>query len=412
MRAGNIIEELRRTITRLLPKRSTCQLFTGHLGGGKSTELLRLKSKLEQDKYHVIYFDISKVVNMDDVDVSEILLAVTSAVSENLRSIDIDLRPPYLAQLFDEIKSILKMDLNVEVDYQWGMFKLTSQAKGSKQIRDRVRQYLEPRTSNILETINEAVLQPAIQKLQEEKGKPGLVVILDGLDRIDNDRRLPLGRTLAEHLFIDRGEQLCGLHCHLVYTIPLGLVYSNNKPFLIDRLGGGLAPRVLPIVSVQLRNGDDCQEGISLLKQLVLARAFPEVEEEKRLELMGEVFDSPETLDRLCRISGGHVRTLVRMLFSCLRKKEQLPLSRDCLESVIVSELYSSILGITSEEWWDKLFRVAEQNNMVVDIEYQKMLHSLYILEYWDQKGGWFDINPLLKETEIFKSWQQHKMRG
>jgi len=44
VRGGKIIEALRRTITTLSPDRPTCQLFTGHIGCGKSTELLRLKS--------------------------------------------------------------------------------------------------------------------------------------------------------------------------------------------------------------------------------------------------------------------------------------------------------------------------------------------------------------------------------
>jgi predicted ATPase len=39
VRGGNIIRELGRTISRLSPDKPTCQLFTGHIGCGKSTEL-------------------------------------------------------------------------------------------------------------------------------------------------------------------------------------------------------------------------------------------------------------------------------------------------------------------------------------------------------------------------------------
>ncbi|PHM06011.1 hypothetical protein CK516_36730 [Nostoc sp. 'Peltigera malacea cyanobiont' DB3992] len=54
VRGAKIIEELGRTITRLSPEEPTCQLFTGHIGCGKSTELLRLKGELEQQGFHVI----------------------------------------------------------------------------------------------------------------------------------------------------------------------------------------------------------------------------------------------------------------------------------------------------------------------------------------------------------------------
>ena len=48
VRGGRIIEELRDNITFFNPDSPTCQLFTGHIGCGKSTELLRLKAALEK----------------------------------------------------------------------------------------------------------------------------------------------------------------------------------------------------------------------------------------------------------------------------------------------------------------------------------------------------------------------------
>ena len=44
VRGAEIIREFRRTIALLSPEIPTCQLFTGHIGCGKSTELLRLKA--------------------------------------------------------------------------------------------------------------------------------------------------------------------------------------------------------------------------------------------------------------------------------------------------------------------------------------------------------------------------------
>jgi hypothetical protein len=44
-----VVRELGRKIAR--SKKPTCQLYSGHRGVGKSTELLRLKEYLEQQKY-------------------------------------------------------------------------------------------------------------------------------------------------------------------------------------------------------------------------------------------------------------------------------------------------------------------------------------------------------------------------
>ena len=55
VRGGKLIEELRGTIAELSPDVPTCSLFTGHIGCGKSTELLQLQKLLEADGFHVVY---------------------------------------------------------------------------------------------------------------------------------------------------------------------------------------------------------------------------------------------------------------------------------------------------------------------------------------------------------------------
>jgi ABC-type lipoprotein export system ATPase subunit len=87
VRGGKIIEALQRTIARISPNEPTCQLFTGHLGCGKSTELLRLKAELEAQQFHVVYFESTHVLEMADVDVTDVLLAIAGQVSESLEAI-------------------------------------------------------------------------------------------------------------------------------------------------------------------------------------------------------------------------------------------------------------------------------------------------------------------------------------
>ena len=58
------------------PDEPTCELFTGHIGCGKSTELLRLKAELEQEGFHVVYFESSQDLEIGDVDITDIMLAI------------------------------------------------------------------------------------------------------------------------------------------------------------------------------------------------------------------------------------------------------------------------------------------------------------------------------------------------
>ncbi|MGQ4646663.1 P-loop NTPase fold protein [Lyngbya aestuarii] len=398
VRGANIIQELGRTISRLSPEKPTCQLFTGHIGCGKSTELQRLKADLEEQGFHVVYFESSQDLDMVDVDVTDIMLAIARQVSESLEAIKIRLKPRYFVQLFHEITEILQTPIEIsEVGFSVGIAEITAKTKDSPKLHSQLRQYLEPRTNGILDAINRELFAPAIEKLKRI-GKEGLVVIIDNLDRLDNSLK-PTGRIQPEHLFVDRGEQLKRLNCHVVYTIPLVLIFSNALGRLTNRFGTD--PKVLPMVPVQLRQGGNCQEGMDLLQQMVMARAFSDANLIERVDLITEVFDRPETLKRLCQVSGGHVRNLLGLLSRCLQREDP-PLSRNCLEGVIRQRRNELALALTENEW-DLLRQVTYQKSLRGEERYQILVHDLFVFEYRDQQGSWFDINPILAEAQEFQ---------
>ena len=399
VRGGNVIQRLRRTIINQ-PDESTCQLITGHIGCGKSTELFRLKNELERQGFHVVYFESSADLDMADVDVSDILLAITRQVSASLEKVNIRLKPSYFVNLFNEIADFLQTPIQPEFEFSLplGIGKVTAKTKDSPKLRSQLRQYLEPRTSVILEAINEQVLERAKEDLKGQ-GYKGLVVIVDNLDRVDISPKAS-GRSQPEYLFIDRGEQLKKLNCHLVYTIPLVLIFSNELSTLTNRFG--VKPIILPMVTVKNREGSYNLEGMRLLRQMVLARAFPWLDEAERLSRIYEVFDSDKTLDRLCRVSGGHVRNLLVLLYSCLQEDDP-PIQQDCLEMVI-REYRDDLVSAISDSEWTLLLQVLQQrDNVKGEDEYQILLRSMFLFEYRDMDGRWFDINPAIAESRKFQ---------
>jgi len=197
VRGGNIIKELGRTIARLSPDKPTCQLFTGHIGCGKSTELQRLKAELEQQGFHVVYFESSQVLEMADVDVTDILLAIARQVSDSLETVQIKLKPGYFVNLFREIGEILQTPVELSGEFSVGIAKISAKTKDSPKLRSQLRQYLEPRTNGILEAINKEIFAPATERLKQQ-GKKGLVVIIDNLDRLDNSLKPTGSRQPAQ----------------------------------------------------------------------------------------------------------------------------------------------------------------------------------------------------------------------
>jgi AAA ATPase domain len=397
VRGGDIMQELERTISRLSPEEPTTQLFTGHIGCGKSTELFRLKNGLEQQGFHVVYFESDRDLEMADVDISDILLMIAHQVTDSLEKEGIRFKPSTLEKIFRNLADILQAPVEIsDVSFSVGIATITARAKESPELRSQLRQYLEPRTKNITDAINSEILEPALATLKA-KNKKGLVVIVDNLDRIDPVERAN-GRGQAEYLFVDRGEQLKRLSCHVVYTVPLALIFSDDLPRLANRFG--VAPKALPMVPVKTRNAVIQPEGLALLEQMVLARAFPQLNYNERIDRMTQIFDAPSTLERLCIMSGGHMRNLMRLLYSCLQKGDP-PISRSALEAVIRDER-DAIVALIDDQEWRLLFQALKEPDMQGNEAYNILLRSLFLYEYRDTEGRWFGLNPVLEETKRF----------
>lgn len=399
VRGGKVIEEFKQAIA-ISSGEPTCQLLAAHMGCWKSQELQRLKTELEEEGWHVVYCQARQDLDLADVDILDVLLMITRQVSASLEALGIKLKSRYFALLFKEINLILQFPFKASSDGELSVEigKLTASMKDSPLLHLQLRLYLEYRIEGVLKAINEELLRPATEELKR-RDKKGLVVIVDELDGVVS-RRLPLGRVQPESPFIDQASQLHSLNCHVLYTIPLALMFSNQYEALKNCLGGGVAPKLLPMVPVRRRDGSDCEEGIALLRQVVLMRAFPDVEPEQRLGLITEVFDSPETLDRLCRISGGHERKLLGLLYKCFQRDDP-PISRNCLEKVI-DEYRKDLVLVLYDHEWDLLFQVVQQQRVRDEAQY--LLRTMFIFEYQDEQGRWFSINPVLTETEKFKA--------
>jgi hypothetical protein len=304
-------------------------------------------------------------------------------------------------QLLEDIGKFLSKEFIAgdKIDIATILGNIKPRAQEIPGVRRQLRQYLEPQTPKVLAFLNDQILGEA-NKFLKGQGKKGLVVIVDDLDRVDNRQKDNSKRTQPEYLFVDRGEQLSKINCHVIYTIPLVLCYS--EPQALSQKFGGQRAHTLPMVPVTTREGKDHVEGLSLLRQMLMKRAAPdEPTDEQRLDFVPEVFDSPETLDRLCRVSGGHSRNILAMLQSCLNE-EDLPISSKSLEKVIQDYRDSLLTAITDEDV-TLLRKVKERQDVSGVKEQQALLRNLLVYEYHDGGHKWYEINPILLESEKFR---------
>ena len=367
----------------------TYQLFTGHIGCGKSTELLRIKNELQKKDYHVVFFDAAEYLDLSDIDTTEILLSIATNIIKSTKEIGINYPVNTLQGLWEDFKYILTEEVS-EISIA-GILSISRSTKDSSDLRKILRRRLEPKTSEVIRCINNDIIEYTRKELIK-KGKIGLVVIVDGLEYIDN-RILDIGMNQQKYIYSQRGDKLNKLNCHIVYTMPLALRFSDEIEIISERFDG--SPSNLQMIPVKSRNGSINTESLELLRQTLLARVFPYKSTAERHQLICKVFDKIKTIDTLCVMSGGHIRGLLRMARSALVEKMVLPITRESVIKVIKDRHYAFSVTISEEE--NELLK--NPNNIkeiASEVEHQNLLRNLFIFEYLDANGYWYSINPVL----------------
>ena len=106
----------------------TCQVLAGHLGSGKSTELLRLQRDLESGNppYFVVYFSADEDIDRNDVDFPEILIAIIRQLAAQFHDrTGRTLKPGYFKDRWERIKHLLSSEVEFEkAELHVGMAKL------------------------------------------------------------------------------------------------------------------------------------------------------------------------------------------------------------------------------------------------------------------------------------------------
>ena len=361
------------------------QLYAGHRGTGKSTELLRLKKYLEERKCYVVYFAADEGdIDPEDAQYTDILIACTRHLLENLKQADRRIFLPWLEARWQDLIDLalteikfddLKLEIGVKATNNVSELfaKLSTSIRAIPSERQKIRDKLNAHTVTLLQTL-QAFIADAKRKLPD--GKEQLVVIVDNLDRVVPIRRED-GRTNHEEIFIDRAEQLRGLGCHVIYTIPISIAYSraNDLANLYDR-----EPSVLPITSINTPDGKPYEEGRQELQDLIAKRVHRHASEAK---LFPDVFESAAVLLRLCEMSGGHVRDLLRLVRTAFDYIDELPLTKEAVDLAITGTRDTYRRSVENEKEWKVLAQVSRDNILCGEaVIYRKLLFSRCILQY------------------------------
>ena len=411
VRGESLVAAYARALRRADPTRPQVKLFAGHRGVGKSSELFRLKADLEKPfsaqnphrPFQVIYMDTSERLDLNDLDLPDLLVFIASEVQRQLRESAIPgftATSTYLKTVWDEIKSALGAEVALkEAEVDTGFGSLTVELKNRPNSRALLREAIERHSTRLLDGVND-LLTTANVKLRES-GREGLVLIIDGLERLvfRSLETIDGGRSSThDRLFLDRSEQLASLKAHTVYTVPISLFYSPRCAQLEQTLG----EHNVPVPMIRLHDADTSKvssdsPGMQKLWAMIEARCrFADVD-------VNTVFDQPATAHYLCEMTGGHPRHLMMFLQAALNTVDDLPLTRAAAEKA-VRNYANSLLREIPEAYWASLRKFREpQADIPKDEQHQQMLFLLHVFEYMNGRA-WYELNPVIRTLPRFQS--------
>jgi len=389
-------------------RRFHTQLFTGHNKCGKTTELLRLRQRLEKAGYLVVFFDTERGVGRD-FEYTNLLLLLAQELVEQLHERGVQVKDELVQEMLDllERKEVvdtrafkLEPKVGVEVGGETGtalslftkaMAALRVDLGGGYERAHEVSRKIEPDVGRFIETLN-LLIDDAQVRLRRQ-GFNGLVVIADGLDKLIWREGRDDGPSNHEVFFVGHAEQLQAPRCHLIYTVPVSLLYNTNLPQVWGEVD------LVPAVRVKERRsqgGRPFQPGRDALHRIV----------ERRLEALGlttdDLFTEDDILDRFVALSGGHVADLLRLVRYALDYTEDRigPAQARSAERDFLN-VYSRLI---TERDLEALVTVARTQELPGDPRYNLLLYKLLVLEYVDDEGRWADLHPAAYAAPLIAS--------
>jgi hypothetical protein len=364
--------------------------FTGNRGTGKSTELLRLKQRLESEGQKVFYIDLNEyLVDGEPPDIKGLLVLLALSFAHELDVLyGADFRGikplsrfwTWLKESTVDIEQIDAKGIKLKIHEGSGF-----QSAFAKASQDRSDQWVEEART--------AITEMAVYAKAQMRSR-GVVVLFDSFERLR--AKSPLVETaffakIAE-LFNNAGLlRFVGLH--VVYSVP---------PYLPVITNIRLNVRLHVLGSVRVFNAPDGAssrqvraEGLARMREVLDHRY------EHWRELIGEA-----ALDRLATMSGGDLRLflnqLVREVVSdAYSAAERLPLQPD--DSIVLDQIQShknQMSTLLYESHLPVLSRVSSEREIIVtDAAEQAIVARLFderLLFNYANGTEWVDANPLV----------------
>ena len=396
-------------------------LLPSQPANGKSTELVRLARDLGGDGFLVVRLDLQQNVDASRTNPVEVLFLMGLAVYKTADAIygdSPDRRPdkaPAQA-LVDALNTIVRqqsqtrkpLDLTQEIE-ELVAFTATglagvvagpmgaALAGGAMRGAGRVARRISI-SGATAETVRRIETEPSIWDMAsalnqvisdvEAKAEKNLVILVDGLDRIDNP-------DLTQLIFADQRQFLDSLTCRVVYTAPAPVAFALDFEGTRKRFNLVEFPNV-KLFERRSKGGRQTrdEQGYETMRAIADARF-------NFLNLNRPQIIPDAILNQLIYHSGGLLKDFIVLVRKAAIKAQIDGSDQVTLQTAqdATHELRRERSRPLTEREWAVLDKVARTNQRVAGELCDRLLYSSVVLNYINA-DDWYDVHAILWDVE------------
>jgi energy-coupling factor transporter ATP-binding protein EcfA2 len=359
-------------------------LVVGHMGCGKSTELRMLMRELLNYDIPWITVNVTQDLDLHNFNYIDVLMRIIEGMAEyakdNALTIDKKIIQAFYNSLSTKsIKKYWERDANMDMEGTINIFGIvpflkavagiTTSLKMASGFNEELRREIQPNISTIVESLNAFV-----EHLNELTGK-SIVIIIDGLEK---------GRyECTRKLFVEDISALSAIKAHLVMTCPLSIYRS---PDAIAALNYFFAPTVIPMIKTHNVDGSLYQNGINVIRELILKRAPVTLFEDGVLE-------------KIIIKTGGYLRHTCKLLSLCAFEAYICGRKTIDMESVnvTINKFTTDVFLMVKNNHYQRVKKIYDGDHRPhQDAESFELLYCGAVLEYNGDR--WVDLHPLIRD--------------
>jgi hypothetical protein len=356
-------------------------LFTGHRGSGKSTELNKLATMLE-DKFFIVRFSILRTLNPQDMTYVDLLLALATSLFKQATDANVlkrrtkglvgdellkDVYRWFTQEVIEEKFFEPKAEASAAASLNLLAVKLEGKIGAEASTRRTVRERVEPRLAELLERVN-YVLDDVRRNARRRP-----LIIVEDTDKLD--------LTRARDLFLEHATSLAVPKAHIVYTFPVALRHLTDFP----QIRNNFAQRfILPNIRLHRQDGTTDEVGEAMLRRIAINR-------------MDASLILSDALNLAVAMSGGLPLTLVQLIQSAANlalSRGQKVIDESSVQAAI-TEIRNDYQALLEPRHYQTLRRYHQSKWLVNEDEVREVLHNLSLLEYANDER-WCDVHPIV----------------